>query len=231
MNIDLHGFGPALAAGALMTVQLALSALCLGLILGLLGALAKTSPYKPLQWLGSTYSTLVRGIPELLWVLLIYFGTVNGMRALGKLFDISDLALSAFAAGVIALGICFGAYATEVFRGAILAIPKGHREAGLALGMSRSRILFKLVLPQMWRIALPGLGNLFMILMKDTALVSVIGLEEIMRHAQIAVGFTKQAFTFYMVAAFMYLGLTVLAMAGMYFLEKRASRGFLRSAS
>ncbi|WP_440780006.1 ABC transporter permease [Pseudomonas syringae] len=231
MNIDLHGFGPALAAGALMTVQLALSALCLGLILGLLGALAKTSPYKPLQWLGSIYSTLVRGIPELLWVLLIYFGTVNGMRALGKLFDIPDLALSAFAAGVIALGICFGAYATEVFRGAILAIPKGHREAGLALGMSRSRILFKLVLPQMWRIALPGLGNLFMILMKDTALVSVIGLEEIMRHAQIAVGFTKQAFTFYMVAAFMYLGLTVLAMAGMYFLEKRASRGFLRSAS
>ncbi|POD67191.1 ABC transporter permease [Pseudomonas syringae group genomosp. 3] len=231
MNIDLHGFGPALAAGALMTVQLALSALCLGLLLGLLGALAKTSPYKPLQWLGGTYSTLVRGIPELLWVLLIYFGTVNGMRALGEWLGIPNLALSAFAAGVIALGLCFGAYATEVFRGAILAIPKGHREAGLALGMSRSRILFKLVLPQMWRIALPGLGNLFMILMKDTALVSVIGLEEIMRHAQIAVGFTKEAFTFYMVAAIMYLGLTVLAMIGMYFLEKHAGRGFLRSAS
>lgn len=231
MNIDLHGFGPALAAGALMTVQLALSALCLGLVLGLLGALAKTSPYKPLQWLGGTYSTLVRGIPELLWVLLIYFGTVNGMCALGELLGIPNLALSAFAAGVIALGLCFGAYATEVFRGAILAIPKGHREAGLALGMSRSRILFKLVLPQMWRIALPGLGNLFMILMKDTALVSVIGLEEIMRHAQIAVGFTKEAFTFYMVAAIMYLGLTVLAMIGMYFLEKHAGRGFLRSAS
>ncbi|WP_457791381.1 ABC transporter permease [Pseudomonas syringae] len=231
MNIDLHGFGPALAAGALMTVQLALSALCLGLVLGLLGALAKTSPYKPLQWLGGTYSTLVRGIPELLWVLLIYFGTVNGMRALGEWLGIPNLALSAFAAGVIALGLCFGAYATEVFRGAILAIPKGHREAGLALGMSRSRILFKLVLPQMWRIAVPGLGNLFMILMKDTALVSVIGLEEIMRHAQIAVGFTKEAFTFYMVAAIMYLGLTVLAMIGMYFLEKHAGRGFLRSAS
>jgi polar amino acid transport system permease protein len=231
MNIDLHGFGPALAAGALMTVQLALSALCLGLVLGLLGALAKTSPYKPLQWLGGTYSTLVRGIPELLWVLLIYFGTVNGMRALGEFLGIKDLALNAFAAGVIALGLCFGAYATEVFRGAILAIPKGHREAGLALGMSRTRIFVKLILPQMWRIALPGLGNLFMILMKDTALVSVIGLEEIMRHAQIAVGFTKQAFMFYMVAAFMYLGLTILAMTGMYFLEKRADRGFTRSAS
>lgn len=86
MNFDLYGFGPALAAGALMTVKLALTALCLGLLLGLAGALAKTSPYKPLQWLGGAYSTVVRGIPELLWVLLIYFGTVNMMRALGEFF-------------------------------------------------------------------------------------------------------------------------------------------------
>lgn len=231
MNIDLHGFGPALAAGALMTVQLALSALCLGLILGLLGALAKTSPYKPLQWLGGTYSTIVRGVPELLWVLLIYFGTVNGMRALGEVFGKPDLALSAFAAGVIALGLCFGAYATEVFRGAILAVPKGHREAGLALGLSRPRIFIRVVMPQMWRVALPGLGNLFMVMMKDTALVSVIGLEEIMRHAQIAVTVTKEPFTFYVVAAFMYLGLTIIAMTGIHLLEKRAARGFVRSAS
>src|SRR5471032_958682 len=122
MNIDLYGFGPALAAGALMTVQLALTALCLGLVLGLLGALAKTSPYKFLQWVGGTYSTIVRGIPELLWVLLIYFGTVNLMRAIGEYVGIPGLELNAFAAGVIALGLCFGAYATEVFRGAILAI-------------------------------------------------------------------------------------------------------------
>jgi polar amino acid transport system permease protein len=231
MNFDLYGFGPALAAGMLMTVQLALSALCLGLVLGLLGALAKTSPNRALQWLGGTYSTLVRGIPELLWVLLIYFGTVNAMRALGQMLGMPGLELNAFAAGVIALGLCFGAYATEVFRGAILSIPKGHREAGLALGMGRSRIFIKLIMPQMWRIALPGLGNLFMILMKDTALVSVVGLEEVMRHAQIAVTATKQPFTFYMVAAFMYLCLTVVAMTGMYFLERRASRGFARSAS
>jgi polar amino acid transport system permease protein len=231
MNFDLYGFGPALAAGVLMTVQLALSALCLGLVLGLLGALAKTSPYRALNWLGGAYSTLVRGIPELLWVLLIYFGTVNAMRAIGEALSMPSLELSAFSAGVIALGLCFGAYATEVFRGAILSIPKGHREAGLALGMSRSRIFLKLIMPQMWRIALPGLGNLFMILMKDTALVSVIGLEEIMRHSQIAVTSTKQPFTFYMVAAFMYLGLTVVAMTGMHFLEQRAARGFTRSAS
>jgi len=229
MNIDLYGFGPALAAGTLMTVQLALSALCLGLVLGLLGALAKTSPYKPLQWLGGFYSTLVRGVPELLWVLLIYFGTVSLMSKLGDLLNIPGLELSAFSAGVIALVLCFGAYATEVFRGAILAIPKGHREAGLALGLSKARIFSRLILPQMWRIALPGLGNLFMILMKDTALVSVIGLEEIMRHSQVAVTVTKQPFTFYMVAAIIYLGLTILAMIGMHFLEKRAARGFARA--
>src|SRR5690606_8687436 len=164
MILDLHGFGPALVAGTLVTIQLALSALALGLVLGLLGALAKTSSHKPLQWLGGTYSTIVRGVPELLWVLLIYFGTVSGLAALGEFLGVGTLELNPFAAGTIALGLCFGAYATEVFRGAILAIPKGHHEAGMALGLSRGRILWKLILPQMWRIALPGLGNLFMIL-------------------------------------------------------------------
>ena len=229
--IDLHGFGPALIAGTWMTIQLALASLALGLVLGLLGALAKTSPYATLRWLGGTYSTIVRGIPELLWVLLIYFGTTDVMRALGELFGIKNLALSPFAAGTIALGLCFGAYATEVFRGALLAVPKGHREAGLALGLNKVRIFWRLVLPQMWRIALPGLGNLFMILMKDTALVSVIGLEEIMRRSQIAVTASKEPFTFFLVAAFIYLGLTVIAMIAMHFLEKRAGRGFSRSAA
>ncbi|WP_407313297.1 ABC transporter permease [Pseudomonas sp. nanlin1] len=229
MNFDLNGFGPALAVGALMTVQLALCALCLGLALGLLGALAKTSPRKPLRWLGDLYSTLVRGVPELLWVLLVYLGTIGLMNALGSLFGQPRLALSPFAAGVIALGLCYGAYATEVFRGALLAIPKGHREAGLALGLSRPRIFIRLVLPQMWRVALPGLGNLFLILMKDTALVSVIGLEELMRHTQSAVTAQRAPFTFYMVAAFIYLGLTSLAMIGLHYTEKYANRGFTRT--
>jgi polar amino acid transport system permease protein len=212
-----------------MTIQLALSALCLGLVLGLLGALAKTSPYKPLQWLGGSYSTIVRGVPELLWVMLIYFSTVNVLRELGEALGVGSLELSPFAAGVIALGLCFGAYSTEVFRGALLAIPKGHREAGQALGLSKTRILWRLTMPQMWRIAMPGLGNLFMILMKDTALVSVIGLTEIMRQAQIAVTSTKQAMTFYLVAAIIYLSLTIISMIGLHLLEKRASRGFVRS--
>lgn len=231
MNIDLHGFGPALAAGTLMTVKLTLSALPLGLILGLLGALAKTSPFKPLRWIGNSYSTIVRGVPELLWVLFFYFGSVALMGRLGELLGMPSLALSAFAAGVIALGLCFGAYATEVFRGALLAIPKGHREAGMALGLSKGRIFSRLVLPQMWRIALPGLSNLFLVLMKDTALVSVIGLEEIMRQAQIGVNTAKDPFTFYLVAAFIYLCLTGVAMTGMHFMEKRAARGFARANS
>ena len=231
MTLNLYGFGPALLAGTLMTIQLALCALALGLVLGLLGALAKTSPNKFLQWLGGTYSTIVRGVPELLWVLLIYFGTVNLMRELGSLLGHPELELNAFAAGVIALGLCFGAYATEVFRGAILAIPRGHREAGQALGLAKGRIFWRIILPQMWRIALPGLGNLFMILMKDTALVSVIGLEEIMRRSQIAVSLSKEPFHFFLIAAFIYLSLTVLAMIAMHFLEQRASRGFKRSAS
>ncbi len=228
--IDLHGFGPALAAGTLMTIKLALTALAIGLVLGLSGALAKTSQNRILSTIGGLYSTIVRGVPELLWVLLMYFGTVNLMRALGQWLGMPQLELRAFAAGSIALGLCFGAYATEVFRGALLAIPRGHREAGQALGMSRPRIFWRIILPQMWRIALPGLGNLFMILMKDTALVSVIGLEEIMRRSQIAVTATKEPFTFFLVAAFIYLGLTVIAMTAMHFLERRAARGFVRSA-
>jgi len=227
---NLHGFGPLLMAGAWMTIQLALCALPLGLLLGLGGALAKTSPYKPLQWLGGSYSTIVRGIPELLWVLLIFYGTVNAMHGLGSLFGYPDLELNPFAAGVIALGLCFGAYSTEVFRGALLAVPRGHREAGLALGLSRGRILWRLILPQMWRVALPGLGNLFMILMKDTALVSVIGLAEIMRTANIAIAGTKLPFTFLCVAAVMYLVLTSLAMTGQHYLEKYSRRGFVRTA-
>lgn len=231
MNFDLHGFGPALWAGTLMTIQLAVASVACGLVLGLLGALAKTSSSRILRLLGDTYSTLVRGVPELLWVLLIFYGSVGAVQAIGEAIGQPQLELSPFAAGVLALALCFGAYATEVFRGAILAIPRGHREAGLALGMSRRRIFWRLVLPQMWRIALPGLGNLFMILMKDTALVSVVGLNEVMRQTQVAVTSSKQPFTFFMVAAAIYLGLTVISMLALHVFEKRANRGFVRSAA
>lgn len=229
MIFDLHGFGPQLAAGTLMTLKLSLSAVSLGLLLGLLGAIAKTSKHPALRLLGGTYTTLVRGVPETLWVLMIYFGTVVGLNALGALFGNPELALSPFAAGTCALGLCFGAYATEVFRGALLAVPKGHREAGQALGLSAPRIFWRIVLPQVWRVALPGLGNLYLILLKDTALVSLISLDEIMRKAGIASNATKEPFTFYLAAALIYLGLTVFVMAALHALERRAGRGFVRN--
>lgn len=229
MILDLHGFGNQLLAGTWMTVRLSLTALAVGLTFGLLGAVAKTSRAKLLRFLGGTYTTLVRGVPETLWVLMIYFGTVSGLNAVGALIGLPDLALSPFAAGTLALGLCFGAYATEVFRGALLAVPKGLREAGLALGLSNSRIFWRITLPQVWRIALPGLGNLYLVTLKDTALVSLITLDEIMRKAQFASNASKEPFTFYITAAFIYLALTVIVMLILHRLEQRAGRGFVRN--
>ena len=223
--IDFHGFGHQLALGAWMTIRLALAALLLGLSLGLLGAVLKSSRIAPLRWIGDFYSTVFRGVPELVVVLLIYFGSTSVLTSISGWFGGGYVELNPFTAGTLALGICFGAYATEVFRGALLTIPFGQYEAGQALGLPKGRIFRKIVLPQLWRIALPGLGNLFMVLMKDTALVSVIGLEETMRKAQIATGVTKEPFTFYLAAAMIYLCITVVAATVLQILERRVSRG------
>ncbi|MEL0638197.1 ABC transporter permease [Marinomonas sp. TI.3.20] len=227
--IDLHGFGHQLLQGALVTVELALASLVVGLVLGLLGAAAKLSSIKPLQWIANIYTTLIRGIPELLTVLIIYFGATSVLMAIASVFGYDKyIEIGPFAAGVTALGLTFGAYATEVFRGALQSIPKGQNEAAVALGMGPARKFYRIILPQVWRIALPGLGNLFLVLLKDTALVSIVGLEDIMRKANIAVSSTKQAFLFYLVAAFMYLALTVVSMVVVSYLEKRARRGLTR---
>lgn len=222
----LQGFLPQLLSGLWVTVQLALGAVCVGLVLGIAGAAMKLSPLAPVRWVAETYTAIFRGLPELLTVLLVYFGgTVLMTAIMGDYFEVS-----AYGAGVAALGITFGAYATEVFRGAILAVPKGQVEAAHAFGMSKLLAFRRVVLPQVWRIALPGLGNLFLVLLKDTALVSVVGLEDLMREADIASRYTKEPFTFYMAAAFLYLGLTVVTMAVLHVLETRANRGQRRAA-
>ncbi|SOD92318.1 ABC transporter permease [Caenispirillum bisanense] len=222
----LQGFLPQLLSGLWVTVQLALGAVCVGLVLGIAGAAMKLSPLAPVRWVAETYTAIFRGLPELLTVLLVYFGgTVLMTAIIGDYFEVS-----AYGAGVAALGITFGAYATEVFRGAILAVPKGQVEAAHAFGMSKLLAFRRVVLPQVWRIALPGLGNLFLVLLKDTALVSVVGLEDLMREADIASRYTKEPFTFYMAAAFLYLGLTVVTMAVLHVLETRANRGQRRAA-
>jgi polar amino acid transport system permease protein len=229
--IDLYGFGNQLLLGTWMTIRLALASLVLGLSLGLLGATLKSSSYGVLRWTGDIYSTIFRGIPELVVVLLIYFGSTGVLTAISGWFGGGYVELNPFAAGTLALGICFGAYATEVFRGALLTIPPGQMEAGQALGLGKTRIFWRIVLPQLWRIALPGLGNLFMVMMKDTALVSVIGLEEVMRKATVATAVSKQPFTFYVAAAFIYLGITVFAMAVLHIMEKRVNRGIRRASA
>ncbi len=227
--IDLRGFGPQLWEGTIITLELAMVSLVVGLILGLLGASAKLSAFRPARILATAYTTVLRGIPELLTVLIIYFGATSVLMGIASWFGYDEyIEISPFAAGVTALGLTFGAYATEVFRGAIMAIPEGQREAGLVLGMSRMRIFMRITLPQVWRLALPGLGNLFLVLLKDTALVSVIGLEDIMRKANVAVGFTKEPFLFYMAAALIYLTLTIISMVAIHYLEKRTNRGVVR---
>lgn len=229
--IDLQGFGAQLAAGTLMTVEIALAALALGLLLGLGGAAAKLSRFRALRLIGGLYTTLVRGVPELLVVLIVFFGASLAVQGVARWFGYDGyIEVSPFVAGVISLGLTFGAYATEVFRGAFQAVPPGQIEAAMAVGMSRRLTFLRIRLPQVWRFALPGLGNLFLVLLKDTALVSVIGLDELMRKSTIAVSYTKEPFTFYLAAAFIYLAMTAVSMIGLHYLERRSSRGVRRAA-
>ena len=222
--IDLQGFGHLLWQGAWVTVQLALTSLAFGLVFGLLGASAKLSSVKLLRVIATTYTTIIRGVPELLLVLSIYFGGSMILMAIAEQFGYTEyIEVGAFAAGVAALSIAFGAYATEVFRGALQAVPQGQWESALALGMTPLKTFTRIILPQVWRLALPGLGNLFQVLLKDTALVSVVGLNDLMRQAYVATGSTKEPFTFYMAAALIYLGLTAIATLSTTWMESAAN--------
>ncbi|MGB0466890.1 MAG: ABC transporter permease [Pontibacterium sp.] len=222
--MDLQGFGHLLLSGTWVTVQLALASLSVGLVLGLLGAAAKLSSSRIARTIAMLYTTIVRGIPELLLVLTLYFGGSQLLMWMAGWFGYNEyIEIGPFIAGVAALSIAFGAYATEVFRMALLAIPKGQWESAQAFGMSPLQTFMRIILPQLWRLAIPGLGNLFQVLLKDTALVSVVGLNDLMRQAYVASGSTKEPFTFYMAAALIYLGLTVLATLTTQWLEGRAN--------
>lgn len=221
---DLQGFGHLLLNGSLITIKLALSSLAIGLVLGLLGATAKLSKVWIFRKVATIYTATMRGIPELLLVLFLYYGgSMLIMAVLSKFGYTQYVEVSPFLAGVLALSIAFGAYATEVFRMAIQEIPKGQWEAAQAIGMRPTQLYFRIIVPQVWRLALPGLGNLFLVLLKDTALVSVVGLKDIMYHASRGAQATQQAFTFYMAAAVIYLGLTIIVTALMMFMEWRAN--------
>ncbi|MET0313991.1 MAG: ABC transporter permease subunit [Hansschlegelia sp.] len=228
------GWGDELASGLLLTVELALATLPLGLAIGLGVALLKDSPSRPARALGEAYTTVFRGLPELLTIFLVYYGAPRVIGAaiaavegaLGRGPAAENFEIGGFAAGVIALGLVFGAFSSEVLLGAFRGVPEGQREAAAALGLTRGAAFRLVVLPQVWRLALPGLTNTFLVMLKDTSLVSVIALADLMRQANVAALATKQPFLFYLIACLIYLALSGLAAAGARALEARASRGF-----
>ena len=223
--MDLKGFGGQILTGAGLTLLVAALSLVFGLIIGGLGAAAKLSKSRRLRAVAEAYTTLVRGVPELLILLLLYFGgTVLLTWLAGEYVEVNG-----FGAGLFALSILCGAYTTEVLRAAIQGVPKGQTEAARALGMRPAHTIRLVMLPQVWRLALPGLGNVWLVLLKDTSLISVVGLEELMRKSAIAAGATHQPFTFYAVAAGVYLLFTSVSVLGIAALERRARRGLARA--
>lgn len=201
---------------AWMTLGLALASLVGGMVLALAFSAAELSKQRALVWPVATLTTLIRGLPELLVVLFIYFGSTQVLFLItGEYVEFSP-----FACGVLALSLLFASYATQTLRAALNAVPSGQRLAALALGLGKGHIFFRIVLPQAWRHALPGLGNQWLVLLKDTALVSLIGVNEMMRQAQMASASTYQPFTWYAAAALIYLAISLVSEFGL----KQASR-------
>ncbi len=226
MGLDLHGYGWMLWQGLERTIMVGLAAMGLAVAFGLLGAWGKLSRYRAARWLAGLYTTVVRGVPELILILLVYYGVPTLIQdlAAGAGHDLR-IDLNPFVAGVITIGLIYGAFATEVFRGALLAVPRGQVEAARAFGMGHVLVVRRVLLPQMWRFALPGLGNVWMVLIKATALISLIQLDELMRSADIAARATRLPFTFFFAASLLYLGITVVSMLVQGRIEAWADRG------
>lgn len=218
--------------GAVLTVGVSLSALAFSIVLGLLGATAKLSGHRTLVWVSTVYTTLIRGIPELVLMLLIFYGGTIGLNNLLEALGSSDsVDINPFLAGVITIGFIYGAYMTETFRGAILAIPKGQAEAAWAFGMGRFQTFTRITVPQMVRYALPGFTNNWLVLIKSTALVSLIGLKDMTFLAKQASAATREPFMFLLFAAGLFLVYTSLSLWALRWLNARYSLGVKRTAA
>ncbi len=222
-----------LVSAAGITVGLAVCALMLGLVLAMLFALWELSRWKVVSISGSALVTILRGLPEILVVLFIYYGSSELLLTLSDGFtlfgltiqvDISSPEISPFMCGVIALALLYAAYASQTLRGALKAVPQGQRESAQALGLSRRAIFVRIVMPQMWRHALPGLGNQWLVLLKDTALVSLISVNDLMLQAQSISTRTQEPFTWYMVAAAIYLLITLFSQSVLKRIELYTTR-------
>ncbi len=221
-----RGWGDELARATAMTVAVAGCAFLLGLVFGTLGSFAKLSGNRLVAAVADSYTTVIRGIPELLVIYLLFFGGSGALMFFARIFGHTGyVEINAFATGVCAIAIVNGAYSLEVIRGAVLAVPRGQIEAAKAFGMSPWTLLRRVLAPQVLRFALPGLGNVWQLALKETALISVTGLVEIMRQATVGAGSTKQPFTFYAVACVLYLLLTTISGQGFARAERWANRG------
>ena len=225
--LDFKGYEWVFWEGAKITLLVGLSAVPVALLLGLLGAWGKLSGNPIARSIAGIYTTIVRGVPELVLILLVYYGvTILLQRALALATGGEvTVDIDPFTAGTLTLGVIYGAFTTEVFRGAFLALDRGQLEAARAIGMSRTLAFRRVVLPQVWRYALPGLGNVWLVLIKATALMSVVQLPELMRMADVAARAVRMPFTFYFGASIVYLLITVVSLQALHLAEVRANRG------
>lgn len=234
-TLQLVGFGPGgwgglLLRAAVMTVLVSAGAFLLGLVLGSLGAWGKLSGSRAAGIAAAAYTTVLRGVPDLLVIYLVYFGGSQLLSAAGQAIGSGGfLGVNGFAAGVLAIGVVSGAYQTEVLRGAWQAVPRGQWEAARALGLPRRVLLARVAAPQVLRIALPSLGNVWLVVVKGSALISVTGLVELSRQVGIAAGSTRRPFEFYLTGAVIYLVLTTLFGVLFHLAERRAGRWIVRA--
>ncbi|CCM69966.1 octopine/nopaline transport system permease protein [Ensifer sp. SEMIA 135] len=233
-TLGLMGFGPdgwgySMLAATGTTVAVAACGFFVGALLGCLGAAASLSRFRVLRLVADFYTTVLRGIPDLLVIYLFYFGSSTVISTASALFGAEGfVGAPAFLTGALAIGVVSGAYQMQVFRGAVLALSKGEIEAGRAYGMPSLLLFRRIVLPQAARFAIPGIGNVWQLVLKESALISVIGLVELMRQAQIGAGSTRQPFSFYLTAGALYLLITLVSGLVFRFAEKQAMRGIRR---
>ena len=221
------GWGDELFYATLMTIAVAFTAILIGFFLASIIVSFKLSKNKFLNIVGAAYTTVFRGVPELLVIYLFFFGGSGAVMYVAKIFGYNGyIEVNAFITGAVSIGIISGAYSTEVFRGAIESIDKGQFEASKVLGFKKIIYYYKVIVPQMLRLALPNISNVWQITLKDTSLISVTGLVEIMRQSYIAAGSTRDPLFFYSVAAVLYLFLTFLSMKMFNKLEKNFKRGY-----
>jgi octopine/nopaline transport system permease protein len=220
-----NGWGGLILSATLTTLLLSLVAMMVGAVVGSGVAAAKLSPRRPVRWLGDGYSVIFRGIPELLIIYLFYFGGSGLITQIGQMFGADGfIEVPPFLIGALAIGLISASYQAEVFRAGRLALNSGEIEAAQAIGMPKWRILQRIILPQVVRYALPGLSNVWQMSLKDSALISVTGIVELMRASQVAAGSTRQYFTFYLIGGTCYLLLTVLSNTAFKKAEQRLGR-------